>query len=80
MALDAVGGRMSAIRQVLSLLDAECGTSAEAEDAAEDLFTGEELLSLLQGKTQGNEKQWLEDILWPDVAPADVITSDEQKI
>jgi hypothetical protein len=67
MALDAAAGRASALRLVLSLLDAESEKSAGAEDdAAEQLFTGAELLSLLQGKMQGNEKQWLEEILWPD--------------
>ena len=67
MALDAVAGRMSAVKLVLSLLEAQSGTSARMEDeAAEQLFTGAELFSLLQGKNQGNEKQWLEDLLWPE--------------
>ena len=66
MVLDAATGRIPAVRLVLSLLDAESGREASAEDDfAEQLFTGADVLSLLQGKKQGNGKAWLEDILWP---------------
>ncbi|HEY3638082.1 MAG TPA: DUF5681 domain-containing protein [Rhizomicrobium sp.] len=67
MALDASAGRISAVKLILSLLDAESKKSAgRGADAAEQLFTGAEVLSLLQGKNQGNEERWLEDILRPD--------------
>ena len=62
LVLAAVSGRVPAIRLLLSLLDAECGKDAE-DEAAEQLFTAAELFSLLQGKTQGNGKDWLEEIL-----------------
>ncbi|HEX4158670.1 MAG TPA: DUF5681 domain-containing protein [Rhizomicrobium sp.] len=83
MALDAVAGRMSALKLVLTLLDAESGASARGEeDDAEELFTAADLFSLLQGKRQGNEKTLLEDILWPEApekaAHADV-NSPEQR-
>ncbi len=66
MVFDAATGRIPAVRLVLSLLDAESGKEASAEDHfAEQLFTGADVFSLLQGKKQGNGKQWLEDILWP---------------
>src|SRR5262249_5959805 len=77
MARDAVAGRVSATRLLLSLIDKESERSADMEDeAAEQLFTGADVLSLLQGKMQGNENQWLAEILWPEpgekTAPADV--------
>jgi len=65
MARDAAAGRVSATRLLLSLLDKASAADAE-DDVAEQLFTGAELFSLLQGKIQGNEKQWLEEILRPD--------------
>jgi hypothetical protein len=66
MALDASAGRMQAVRLVLSLLDAENAKTSTEDDSAELAAEEAELLSLLQGKTQGNGKEWLEDILWPD--------------
>jgi hypothetical protein len=83
MALDAAAGRMSALKLVLSLLEAESGTSARVEDdGAERLFTGAELFSLLQGKRQGNEKTLLEELLWPEArenaAQADGNTCEER--
>jgi hypothetical protein len=66
MALDASDGRSAAVRQVLSQMETGSVRSAGMDDdTAEQLFTGAELLSLLQGTMQGNEKQWLEDLLWP---------------
>jgi predicted nucleic acid-binding protein len=65
LVLDAVAGRMSALKQVLSLLDAESAKEPE-NDNAENLFTAAELFSLLQGKNQGSEEISLEDILWPE--------------
>jgi hypothetical protein len=61
MVLDATGGRVPALRLVLSLLDADCRAD-DARAAQEETDT----FSLLQGKTQGSELQWLEDLLWPD--------------
>jgi hypothetical protein len=67
MALDASEGRSAAVRQLLSLLETESERSAGLEeDAAEQIFTAADLLSLLQGKMQGNEKQWLAELLFPD--------------
>jgi Family of unknown function (DUF5681) len=54
MVLDGVAGRMPAVRTVLSLLDAEYESGAD--DGFEDLSNEAELFSLVQGKTQGNEK------------------------
>jgi hypothetical protein len=65
MARDAAAGRVAATRLLLSLLDKESAADVE-EDAAEQLFTGADVFSLLQGKMQGSEKQWLEEILWPE--------------
>ncbi|HEX4157522.1 MAG TPA: DUF5681 domain-containing protein [Rhizomicrobium sp.] len=65
LALAAVSGRVPAMRLLLSLLDAESGKDAD-DEVAEQLFTGAELFSLLQGKMQGNGKDWLEEILQPD--------------
>src|SRR5580698_903061 len=65
LAREAVSGRIPAIRLLLSLLDAESAKDM-GDVAAEQLFTGAELFSLLQGKTQGNGKDWLDEILRPD--------------
>ena len=65
LARAAVSGRVPAIRLLLSLLDAESGKDAD-DEAAEQLFTGAELFSLLQGKTQGNGIDWLDEILRPN--------------
>ncbi|HEX4156849.1 MAG TPA: hypothetical protein VHY79_00100, partial [Rhizomicrobium sp.] len=55
------------MRQLLSLLETESERSAGLEkDAAEQIFTAADLLSLLQRKMQGNEKQWLAELLFPD--------------
>jgi hypothetical protein len=67
MALDAAAGRASAVKLVLTLLEAQSSTPARAEDdGAEQPFTAAELFSLLLGKNQGNEKMSLEDLLWPE--------------
>jgi Family of unknown function (DUF5681) len=65
MALDAVAGRMPALRTVLSLLDKECESAERAEEEAFREYEME-LLSLLQRKMQGKESGSLDDILWPD--------------
>jgi hypothetical protein len=49
MALDESDGRSAAVRQVLSQMETESVRSAGMDDdTAEQLFTGAELLSLLQ--------------------------------
>jgi hypothetical protein len=64
--LDAVAGKASARRLVLGLLDAECERADnEAADAGAEANEAV-AVSLLQGKTQGNGKESLEEILWPD--------------
>ncbi|HEX4156854.1 MAG TPA: DUF5681 domain-containing protein [Rhizomicrobium sp.] len=73
MALDAVAGRGSAQRQLLSLLDAETEKEVQAEERGREPSINEaDLFSLLQGKTQGNVIECLEDILWPGVDLAEL--------
>jgi hypothetical protein len=65
IALDAAAGRIPSVKLLLSLLDAGC-RKADAEEAAAMEAEEAEALSLVQGKTQGNDSKCLEDILWPD--------------
>ena len=65
IALDAAAGRIASVKLLLSLLDAGC-READAEEAAARQAEEAEALSLVQGKTQGNDVKCLEDILWPD--------------
>ncbi|HTT84973.1 MAG TPA: DUF5681 domain-containing protein [Rhizomicrobium sp.] len=66
LVLDATEGRIAAVRLVLSLLDAESEKESRAEDDSREPTVDEaDLLSLLQGKMQGNEKLSLEDIFGP---------------
>ena len=66
IALDAAAGRIASVKLLLSLLDAGC-READAEEVAARQAEEAEALSLVQGKTQGNDAKCLEDILWPDL-------------
>jgi hypothetical protein len=57
MVLDAANGRIPAVRMVLSLLDKESRIESLAEGLAEAPATEQDGFSLVQGKTQGSEKE-----------------------
>jgi hypothetical protein len=75
---DAAQGRMPAVRLVISQLDAERGTEPQTEEDSrvQSADEPEPEPSLVQGKTQGSGKTFLEDMLWPagqqQAPPADV--------